>query len=99
MCLTAHGRQLAMRTVRALVPFEATAALRGRNDSVVAPPTVCSSEARRGGSASTARSSTLRSGRRRRAAQLAALLEVVVSREACDTRNALESLRLKWATV
>jgi len=29
-----------MRTVRAPVPFEATTALRGRDDSVMAPPTV-----------------------------------------------------------
>jgi hypothetical protein len=29
-----------MRTVRASVPFEATTALRGRDDSVMAPPTV-----------------------------------------------------------
>jgi hypothetical protein len=40
VCFSAYEGQLAMRTVRAPVPLEATTALRGLDDSVRAPPTV-----------------------------------------------------------
>jgi hypothetical protein len=89
-----------MRTVRALVPFEATTALRGRYDSVMASPTVRSERgtAREVGIHGT-ELQLCGAGARRREVQLAASREVVASREACDARNAPESQRLKWATV